>query len=315
MLTKEASLNRFPDAIGRCFLRQHDNLKHSKHNVIVFMQKKVNPINSLLLSQYFYMKGFIAVFILLLSLFASCKTGSKNSVEKIMIAQRNIMPSDSIIQKQKKGIDVFASGDIPSSWSLEIDFDKLVSFSSADGIKIKVLPNFSKKEITEKAEIYYLQTDPGPMTIELFTTPCSGKGEAYNKTVNVTIGKITYTGCGKYLYDHQLNDIWVMESINNIPQPSSSFSKGSPTMQFNLESNKMTGSDGCNNISSDIEIKGDRIKFSTFSSTKMACNNNISEKVFSGMISNKLVNYYMANGKLVLYLEDDSKVAFKRKSF
>ena len=37
------------------------------------------------------------------------------------------------------------------------------------------------------------------------------------------------------------------------------------------------------------------------------------EMIFAEMLSNKLVDYYLENGKLILYLEDDSKLFFKRK--
>ena len=259
------------------------------------------------------MKTFFLIFMAMAALFSSCKTGSKTTVEKIIATQRSIMPADSIIQKQKRGIDLFAIGNAPAAWSLEIDFDKMVSFRSSDGTTLDVLSNFHKKEIAKERETYLLQTDLGPVTIQVFTEPCTGTGEQFSKKAEVNIKDKRYTGCGKYLFDHRLNDSWVLESINNIPQPASNFAKGLPRMEFNLQTNKMTGSDGCNNISSNIEVKGNRIQFSPFISTKMACNNNKVEKIFAEMLSNTLVDYYLENGKLILYLGDDSKLNFKRK--
>ena len=261
------------------------------------------------------MKVSIQVVIPLFFLFFSCKTGSKTTIKNIVATQRNIMPSDSMIQKQKKGIDLFATGNDPATWSLELDFDKMISFRSADGISLDVLPAFDKKEITAETEIYSMQTDAGPMSIVLFNAGCTGLpgGEQYSKKAEVTIKNKRYTGCGKYLFDHHLNDIWVLESANNILQSAADFSKGLPVLEFNLQINKMNGSDGCNNISSDIEIRGNRIKFSSFTGTGMGCNNNKVEKIFNEMLSNKLVDYYLENNKLVLYLEDDSKLIFKRK--
>ena len=245
--------------------------------------------------------------------FYSCKTGSKTSVQKIVAAQRSIMPADSIIQKQKRGIDLIATGNYPVTWSLEIDFDEMVYFRSADGNTLNVLPSFSKKEITAETEMYSTETDAGQLTINIFNGACSGAGEQFNKKVEVKLKNKLYTGCGKYLYDQQLNDIWVLETVNNVKQVPAAFSKGLPSLEFNLLTNKMVGSDGCNNISSAIEIKGNRINFSPFTSTRMACNNNKVEKIFSEMLSAKLVDYYMENNKLVLYLQDDSKIIFKRK--
>lgn len=259
------------------------------------------------------MKVFFSFFMLFGVLFSACKTGSRTTVKNIVATQRSIMPPDSIIQKQKRGIDLFAIGNDPAAWSLEIDFDKMVSFRSSDGTTLDVLANFHKKEIAKERETYLLQTDLGPVTIQVFTEACTGTGEQFSKRVEVNIKDKRYTGCGKYLFDHRLNDSWVLESINNIPQSASNFAKGLPRMEFNLQTNKMTGSDGCNNISSNIEVKGNRIQFSPFISTKMACNNNKAEKIFAEMLSNTLVDYYLENGKLILYLGDDSKLIFKRK--
>ena len=261
------------------------------------------------------MKFSLILFILSGFFFTACKTGSKTTVGNIITAQRNIMQPDSLIQKLKKGTDLVGKGNSPAIWSLEIDFDKIISFSSGDGNNVYVLPAFEKKEINSEIEMYRMKTDLGAMTIEIFTTTCTGMeaGEQFNKKVEVTINNKRYTGCGKYLFDHRLNDSWVLESVNYKIQTAADFSKGLPRIEFNLLSNKMNGSDGCNNINSTIEVKGNRIKFSPFADTRMACNNNVVEKIFSTMLSNKLVDYYMENDKLILYLEDDSKLYFKRR--
>lgn len=253
--------------------------------------------------------------VVFLFLLLGCKTGSKTSVQKIVTAQRAIMPADSIVQKQKKGIDLLASGNDPVAWSLEVDFDKLVSFKSADGNTLNILPAFSKKVITDEVESYSAKTDLGQLTIKLFNSTCSGSANTTqsNRKVEVDLTNKTYTGCGKYLYDNQLNDIWVLETVNNEKQMASDFAKGLPTLEFNLQTNQMNGSDGCKKISSGIEVKGNRIKFSPFVLSKLTCSNNKVEKIFAEMLSDKLVDYYMKDGKLFLYLLDDSKISFKRK--
>jgi len=261
------------------------------------------------------MRAFLYIITAGIFLFTACKTSSRTGIKNIVEAQRNIMPPDSIIQKQKRGIDIFANGNEPVSWSLEIDFDKMVSFKATDGTTLNVLPAFEKKETTTDAEIYLMKTDLGTVEIKLLNSSCSSVegGEQFNKKTEVNIQNKHYSGCGKYLFDHRLNDIWVLESVNNKIVSASDFAKGLPRMEFNLQTNKMSGSDGCNNIIASIEMKGNRIKFSPFAGTKMACTNNTVEKIFNELLSNKLVDYYLENNKLVLYLGDDSKLNFKRK--
>lgn len=260
--------------------------------------------------QYSRWKTPISFILLSLFLLAACKTTSKKgSLDDILSTQRSIQPADSMIQKQRSGIDIFAAGNKPVDWTLEVDFDSKIIFTANDGNQLNLLPAFEKKEITDNLETYSQRSDLGMVVIKVFNEAC---GE--NKKVEVSIQNKIYNGCGQYLYDHQLNDIWELESIDQVPQPAAGFSKGLPTMSFNLPDNKMTGSDGCNNINSGIEVKGTRIKFTAFSGTKMTCGNNKAEKIFAEKISNKLVNYYLENGKLIFYLEDDSKIAFKRKA-
>jgi len=269
------------------------------------MHRMANKIIKIVPVLLFYCCGF----------FAACHTSSKTSMQQIITTQRAIMPADSLVKKLKKGIDFIASGNDPAAWSLEIDFDKMVYFNAADGNTFNILSSFSKKENTAEAETYIAQTDLGQVTIRIFNSPCNNTGNTtiFTKKTEVLLKNKRYTGCGKYLFDQQLNDIWVLEKINNEQQSAAAFQKGLPSLEFNLLSGRMTGSDGCNAISSTIEIKGNRIGFSAFSGTKMACNNNQAQNIFAEKLSNKHVNYYMENNRLVLYLEDDSKISFKRK--
>ncbi len=261
------------------------------------------------------MGRFLSITVILLISLFSCKTGSKSTIEKIIKAQQNIMPADSNILKQKNGVDYYAKGNIPVIWTLEIDYNKTVNFTAADGNQLRVLPSFDEKEITATYESYRLTTDLGPVYIQIFHSNCDGAISVglNDKKTTIRIKDKTYSGCGNYLYDQNLNDIWELESINNNLQSASQYSKGLPVLAFDLQKNKMTGSDGCNNISSSIEIKGSRIQFSSFTGTKMACKNKDAEKIFAEKLSAKLVSYYMENGKLILYLIDDSKLRFKRK--
>ena len=117
----------------------------------------------------------ISMFTLLLS---ACKSGSKATMQKIIDNQLILKPSDSIILKQKKGIDFIATGSVPVNWSIEIDFDKMVYFTSADGNSLQILPSFGNKIITAEVEKYTSSTDLGQIEIRIFNTACNSPGEA-----------------------------------------------------------------------------------------------------------------------------------------
>ncbi|MEO6489117.1 MAG: META domain-containing protein [Ferruginibacter sp.] len=256
------------------------------------------------------MKWLIAVIFPFISL-TGCKTTSKSAIDNILSAQRAVMLPDSLLSKQKNGVDLYATGDLPVYWWIEIDFDKKIIFKATDGDEFNVLPAFTKKDTTADARIYQLRTEGGQASIKIYNTDCSATSST--KKVQVSIGNKLYVGCGQYLYDHRINDIWQLDMINNIQQSASAFSTGLPTLQFDLQKNSVNGSDGCNEISSKIELQGSRIRFDVFSSSKRSCNNNKVEKIYHEMLSGKLVDYYEENGRLVFYLIDDSKLIFKRK--
>ena len=245
-----------------------------------------------------------------------CSSSSKSTIKKIVNNQLLLKPADSIILKQSKGIDFMASGNTPVNWVVEIDFDKMVYFNAADGNSLQVLPSFGNKVLQAEFEKYVTTTGQGQLEIIIYNNACdatSKPGEYIRKT-EINFGNKKYTGCGNYLFTNRLNDIWVLEAVNNEMQYANNFQKGLPWIDLDLISNKMNGSDGCNKFNAQIEIQGNRIKFSGFISTKMACNNAKVEKIFSQYLSDKLVDYYLEKDKLVFYLEDDSKMTFKRKA-
>lgn len=256
------------------------------------------------------------LFAVFISALPGCSNASKSAMKKIVDNQLLLKPADSIVQKQSKGIDFIASGNLPVPWSLEIDFDKMVNFSAADGNSMQVLPLFGTKVMHAEYERYITPTGRGPLEIMIYNKDCHLKAKPgeFIRMTEINFDNKMYSGCGKYLYINRLNDIWELEMISNEKQYSAKFQKGLPWINLDLLANKMNGSDGCNKVSSQIEIKGNRIRFSGFLYTKMACNNTKVEKIFTQYLSDKLVDYYLDNDKLVFYLEDDSKITFKRKA-
>ena len=225
------------------------------------------------------------------------------------IAKYSIQMPDSLSKKQTAGVDFFASGNSPANWTLEMDFDKYFIFSSADGTKLSTQAVKSSAE-TQAATTYKTTNPKGPITIIIYNEPC-GKENTGKKT-EFFINDKHYSGCGKSLYDYRLNDNWILESVNNKILNASDFTKGLPHISFSLAQKKLTGTDGCNNFSTGIEVEGNRIKFAALAATKMSCKNNSIQKIFIEKISNQTASYFFREGKLYLYLIDDSLLIFTK---
>jgi heat shock protein HslJ len=261
------------------------------------------------------MKILFALLIIYACALNACKTTSQANAKRSAQIQRSITPADSLIQKQNTGVDFLAEGNKPASWTLEMDFDKTFDFRSSDGTILN-LPAVKAQRLPDMAaESYFINIQAGQMKVILYDKTCSREQDIVNpsKIVEVTISNKRYTGCGKYLYDHRISNKWVLEYINNVKLTTTDYPAGLPRVELDLSKNKMYGYDGCNNISSMIEVQGSRLRFSPFVATKIACENNKVEKIFSEMLSDHLVDYYIKDGKLILYLIDDSKLIFIKK--
>ena len=242
---------------------------------------------------------------------ACSKKVYKGDPAKSAAIRQSVMPADTLTKKQRGGIDLYADGNNPVAWTLELDLEKGFTFKATGNIPLIAGAVPPANSTNPDAETYLTKTDSGLMKIVVYTEPCvvSAKGKTSRK-VEVTVNDRRYSGCGSYLYDYLVNDVWELQYIDNRdPAPSK---KQLPRMEFNLEQNKMNGYDGCNNISSDIEIKGNHIKFSAFAGTKLSCPGNETEKIFSTMLSGHTVDYTIENRRLTIYLINDSRLTFTK---
>lgn len=259
---------------------------------------------------YFNPKKAAIILVIFLSGAVACTSAKKYSSENIS-SQQSIRLPDSLIHLQKQGIDFIATGNDPMEWKLNMDFDKSIDFTSPE--ENLSVPAVKGERLSNSSIVSYKSVSAsGQLNLFLYEQPCANTGGMNNKRVEITVNNKRYVGCGKYLYDNRINEHWILERINNSLQEPAAYSKGLPYIKLDIKANKFSGSDGCNSINGAIEIKGSRIDFSSIVSTKMGCENNRVEKIFSELISNRLVDYYIKNEKLVLYLIDDSTLTFTR---
>ena len=249
----------------------------------------------------------IGLLIIALSCTSTSKTSLTHTVSKNQFYSKL---NDTLQKKFNNGIDFVASGNIPVSWNLELNFDKDFLFSTSDGVHSLA---YASKAIEENNfEYYETNSKAGKLAISIFKEPCSaGKSQK----VTVKFFEKEYTGCGQYIYNNQLNNSWVLEKMGNEKQEAKRFSKGLPVITINLIDNSINGHDGCNNLFGKLSVQGTRIHFGPIAQTKMLCqdNNPFFEKIVSEKISNQVASYFFKEGKLVLYLIDDSQLSFTPK--
>lgn len=219
----------------------------------------------------------------------------------------------------ERGTDFLATGSEPF-WSLDINFDSSMHFKMADGFEtiaanIKALNNTEPNTV-----VYSAKSATTVLTVKVQKTLCinemSGEKLDYHITIKMksNIDKITrvFKGCGRYLADYRLHDIWVLDSMANKKIVTKDFIKGSPLLEINLTENKFYGTTGCNSVNGLIEVKGKKISFDKLSTINIACNNEKFESSYVEALSSKTITYKINSGKLYLRTTSGSEFVFKK---
>jgi heat shock protein HslJ len=104
-------------------------------------------------------------------------------------------------------------------------------------------------------------------------------------------------------------DIWVLEEIDGQTVSDGDFGRERPRLEFNSEG-RMTGSSGCNDISSTYTTDGIKISFGPMIATKMACPGDGESRFLTAL---KLATDYKIEGlKLYLLAGGREKLQFKK---
>lgn len=236
--------------------------------------------------------------------------------------RKEIVEENPDIYKRKfdEGIDFIARGNEPF-WSLDIDLGKQIKFTSLTDIAELNTPVIEAIKTDDgKSIVYHSITEAGELKITIIKSPCSDNmsGEQFTHTVKVQAKRSVdnqfteFSGCGKYLMDLRLNDIWVMQEMTGVVLKKEELNKGLPTFEFHLKDNRFSGHAGCNQMNGSIKVEGNKIKFGPIASTKIACPNMKVEQAVTSALSGKQIVYKIENLKLTLIAEDGVKMVFKK---
>jgi uncharacterized membrane protein/heat shock protein HslJ len=219
-----------------------------------------------------------------------------------------------MLEKWKEGIDFYALGNEPF-WSLEMDLNRAFKFKNMNDIEF-VSPS-TKPISTINADIirYLSASNSGEINITLNHTECvdnmSGERFQYKVTIDYKNSSKTeyktFKGCGNYVPDPRLQDLWIVKEVDGILIDSEDFNGEIPRLELNPFENKISGNDGCNTFNGEIEVLNDTIIFGDLLGTLMACPNmDITSKI-TETISGKKLNYNIKNDKLY-FLKNDIEV-------
>ena len=108
-----------------------------------------------------------------------------------------------------------------------------------------------------------------------------------------------------------IQDIWVLDSINNTAPDSNYFSHGTPYFDFNLDKKTFSGHTGCNGVNGKLsEVKG-KLVFDSLQFTKEVCKDKGFEKKILKAFKNG-VTYNVRNDKLYMNIDPGTIYIFRR---
>ncbi|MGQ9820177.1 MAG: META domain-containing protein [Candidatus Kapaibacteriales bacterium] len=265
------------------------------------------------------MKTFLFIpFILLFILSCAASENCGSNQKQVTSSETEIVNPSFYQQKFLRGIKFFAKGNEPF-WSLDIYSDNKIVFSEMNQPEIVALNYKEGKSDKENEIVISALTDKVKLVITILRDSCQDNmsGEMFDHQISVWIknsysDEIVLNGCGKYLFDYRLNDIWVMEEMTDVVLNKENLMKGLPVFEFNLSEMRVSGHAGCNQFFGKINLKGNSISFGTLAATKMACPDmTVEQKVFQAINQNNFI-YKIDRLKLVLESDSGIKMIFRK---
>ena len=223
-------------------------------------------------------------------------------------------------KKLAQGTGFYAVGNEPF-WSLDIDFDTGMRFTSLTELSEMNTPP-GREDKAQDADVtrYFAQAEGGTLIVTVSRAECSDtmSDERFPFKVRVDVKRIvdsdytSFEGCGRYVMDPRLNDIWVLTNFDDRAVVSDDFAEGLPVLEFHLRDNRIVGSTECNRISGSFEARGYKIALRYIVSTYMACPNMVFEQEYLTAISDKTLHYAIKDGRLVLTDDSGMSMVFKK---
>ena len=169
--------------------------------------------------------------------------------------------------------------------------------------------------------LYRIQTEATQMDIIIAHKECTNamSGEKSPYTVTIAYKKTgeeetkTFEGCGAYIPDYRLHDIWVLEEMNGKTVSKADFNgKDVPNMEININTNSVSGFSGCNRMTGSLFFEKDVLRFTNLASTRMACPNLNAETEFLKALQSG-TSYKIGNNRLYLSNNDQENLLVFKK--
>lgn len=253
----------------------------------------------------------ISLFIVLTAI-TSCNVGKKNS---------DSSKSDDNANLKNEAVKIetayFKASGTESSWSLSIDTTSIKFLSHIKGIEKITVPHVEAiRAMDANVKMYNLQTENVSLQITIIQKNCinDGKQSPYGVTIRLKRNHdkdfTELSGCGHYITDYRLYDIWALQEINGKVVTPKDFEKEIPYIEINTNTNTFMGYAGCNNLNGKLFSERDLLRFTDIAMTLKLCSSS-KEDLFLEQL-HRVTSYQLNNGRLFLKSENKPVLIFKK---
>lgn len=212
-----------------------------------------------------------------------------------------------------------ATGNEPF-WGIKIGNDQIVFTSLIIGKESIAFPSVEPiRAMDANVRMYKVSNETTSATITIQQLDCqdsmSGAISPYSVKVeiknNSELEAKKLSGCGKFITDYRLHDIWVLEELNGYKVFATDFQKEFPRLEINSTENRFSGFGGCNSITGQIFYEKDVLRFTKVVSTLMACPTGNKEGDFLKALQST-TSYSIENNRLTLSNPSGKLIVFKK---
>lgn len=118
-------------------------------------------------------------------------------------------------------------------------------------------------------------------------------------------------GCGNYIIDYRLHDIWALEEVEGKKINPEDFKKGVPNLEIYAEEARFSGSAGCNQMGGKLFSENDLLRFTDIVNTEMMCDNYETEKTLVKALQST-TRFELKENKLYLFNPEGTKAVFRK---
>lgn len=207
-----------------------------------------------------------------------------------------------------------------SFWGIKIGNDQIVFTSLITGKESITFPAVDAiRAMDANVRMYKVSNETTSATITIQQLDCqdsmSGAISPYSVKVeiknNSELEAKKLSGCGKFITDYRLHDIWVLEELNGYKVFATDFQKEFPRLEINSAENRFSGFGGCNSITGQIFYEKDVLRFTKVVSTLVACAPGNKEGDFLKALQST-TNYSIENNRLTLSNPSGKLAVFKK---